>query len=146
VTAEERLPPRGSHVWPGVSGGDHELASTEHTTNSLRRRLMKGASLDERAIRDSQKMVTSLGRGGVAARSLHRLYETMIPLNLLAYSNNTEIQRDVSAAFNSISISDDNKPVFLQTDSLGTVLHLATNRDVEIREPAVFILEPAHID
>jgi hypothetical protein len=66
------------------------------------------------------------------AAAMRKVHDTIVPLNDLARSSYTEIQRDAAAAFNSLSISDDSKPVFLTSYALRSVIHLAQSHDVEI--------------
>ena len=80
--------------------GEHNLLTTEHASTFLRGRLRQGDAIDARQMGQALKNATLDN-----SRSLQRIYESILPLNALAFSTSTEIQRDVCAAFNSISIS-----------------------------------------
>lgn len=114
-----------------LTGGDYELVSTEHTTMSLRKRLTSGDTTDSKAVEEARKHVPTFDHSTDPA-AMQKVRDTIVALNGLAHSSYTEIQRGAAAAFNSLSIAEDSKPVFLESDALRTVVHLAKSPDIEI--------------
>jgi hypothetical protein len=112
--------------------GELRLASTEHVSWQLQRRLKSGQKFDDHLLADAVKQAESVlsgqrnGEDNLAEKGIK-------PLVLMSESRYTVIQRDAAVALYSLSINEDNKPKFLKSKALKSLVRLAESDDGDIR-------------
>eukprot|EP01047_Picozoa_sp_COSAG01_P048176 COSAG01_NODE_4669_length_4833_cov_2.424377_4_plen_295_part_00 len=125
--------------WDGDNGG-LVLRSVEHASLSLQLALQREAAETMKQEKQEKKkmsadIVAGLGGGAdtVKAEGRGGVTACIRALNELAQSNYIENQRDVAAALYSLSINEENKPAFIEANSLSTLIKLAEAKDPDIR-------------